>query len=142
DPAAYGHAVLVGRYQSSEDEVVSILRELLQRRLAYTGRDGKRFFDAAQNARLVADAEAYYRAMYYGSAASCNLRDSHMFHTLESLLDYYGHSSRGIVWEHNAHVGNAAATELSLRGEHNIGQLCQRHYGQRTYTIGFGTDHG
>jgi protein-L-isoaspartate(D-aspartate) O-methyltransferase len=142
DPAAYGHAVLVGRYESSEDAVLSMLRELLEQRLSYTHNDGKRFFDAAQNARLVADAEGYYRAMYYRSAASWNLRDSHMFSTLESLLDYYGPSSRGIVWAHNSHVGNAAATEMSLRGEHNIGQLCRHHYGARVYSVGFGTDHG
>lgn len=142
DPAAYGHAVLAGRYRSSEDAVLSMLRELLQQRLAYASNDGKRFFDAAQNARLVADAEGYYRAMYYGSAAAWNLRDSHMFSTLESLLDYYGRNSRGVVWAHNSHLGNAAATEMSLRGEHNIGQLCRHHYGAGVYAVGFGTDHG
>lgn len=142
DPAAYGHAVLAGRYQSSEDAVLSMLRELLEQRLSYTQNDGKRFFDAAQNARLVADAEGYYRAMYYGSAAAWNLRDSHMFSTLESLLDYYGPGSRGVVWAHNSHLGNAAATEMSLRGEHNIGQLCRLHYGPGVYAVGFGTDHG
>lgn len=142
DPAAYGRAVLVGRYQSSESAVVAILRELLQQRLEYGRADGKRFFDAAQNARLVADAEHYYRAMYYASAASWNLRDGHMFNTLESLLEYYGPESRGIVWEHNSHVGNARATEMSLRGELNVGQLCRERLGARGYSIGLGTDHG
>ncbi|HEU4581400.1 MAG TPA: protein-L-isoaspartate(D-aspartate) O-methyltransferase [Polyangiaceae bacterium] len=142
DPAAYGRAVLVGRYQSSESAVVAMLRELLQQRLQYARADGKRFFDAAQNARLVADAEHYYRAMYYASAASWNLRDGHMFNTLESLLEYYGADSRGIVWEHNSHVGNARATEMSLRGELNVGQLCRERLGARMYSIGLGTDHG
>jgi protein-L-isoaspartate(D-aspartate) O-methyltransferase len=142
DPAAYGRAVLVGRYQSSEAAVVEMLRDLLGQRLEYAHKDGKRFFDAARNAQLVAAAERYYRAMYYGSAASWNLRDSHMFHTLESLLDYYGPESRGIVWEHNSHIGNAAATEMSLRGELNVGQLCRQQFGRRVYAIGFGTDHG
>jgi len=142
DPAAYGRAVLVGRYQSSESAVVAMLRDLLERRLQYTREDGERFFDAAQNARLVADAEHYYRAMYYSSAASWNLRDTHMFNTLESLLDYYGPESRGIVWEHNSHVGNARATEMSLRGELNVGQLCRERLGLRAYSIGLCTDHG
>jgi len=142
DPAAYGRAVLVGRYESSESAVVAMLRELLEQRLEYARRNGKRFFDAAQNARLVADAERYYRAMYYSSAASWNLRDSHMFDTLESLLGYYGPESRGIVWAHNSHVGNAAGTEMSLRGELNIGQLCRQKFGRHAYSIGFGTDHG
>jgi protein-L-isoaspartate(D-aspartate) O-methyltransferase len=142
DPAAYGEAVLVGRYQSSEHAVVAILRDMLERRTEYARRDGERFFDAAQNARVVADAERYYRAMYYGSAASWNLRDTHMFETLQSLLGFYGPDSKGIVWEHNSHVGDATATEMSARGERNVGQLCRAWLGDQTYIIGFGTDHG
>jgi len=142
DPAAYGKAVLVGGYQSSEQAVVAILREMLEHRIEYAQRDGERFFDASQNARLVADAERYYRAMYYGSTTSWNLRDSHMFDTLRSLLAYYGPGSKGIVWEHNSHVGDATATEMSARGEHNVGQLCRNLLGEQAYIIGFGTDHG
>ena len=142
DPAAYGEAVLVGRYRSSEHAVVAILRDMLQRRVEYTRGDGERFFDAAQNARLVADAESYYRAMYYGSATSWNLRDAHMFDTLRSLFAFYGPDSKGIVWEHNSHVGDASATEMSARGERNVGQLSRRLLGDRTFIVGFGTDHG
>src|SRR6185503_13497221 len=90
DPSAYGRAVLTGRYESSEGPVVAMLRDLLDRRLEYGRLDGERFFDAARNAHVVANAEAYYRAMYYGSAASWNLRDSHMFDTLEALFAFYG----------------------------------------------------
>jgi protein-L-isoaspartate(D-aspartate) O-methyltransferase len=142
DPAAYGQAVLVGRYESSEPAVVAMLQELLARRLDYAARDGERYFDAAQNARVVADAERYYRAMYYGAAASWNLRDTHMFDTLLALLASRGPASRGIVWAHNSHVGNALATEMSLRGELNIGQLCRTKLGDGAYVVGFGTDHG
>ena len=95
-----------------------------------------------QNARLVANAERYYRIMYYGSRASWNLRDEHMFNTLKTLLAYHGEHSKGIVWAHNSHIGNAEATEMSARGEHNIGQLCRKEFGQNCYAIGFGTDHG
>ncbi|HEX8794138.1 MAG TPA: protein-L-isoaspartate(D-aspartate) O-methyltransferase [Polyangiaceae bacterium] len=142
DPAAYGQAVLVGRYESSEQPVVAMLRDMLERRLEYARRDGHRFFDAAQNARVVANAERYYRAMYYGSRASWNLRDTHMFDTLQALLAYHGPGSKGVVWEHNSHVGNAAATDMGARGEHNIGQLCRATFGQDAYIVGFGTDHG
>lgn len=142
DPAAYGEAVLVGRYRSSENAVVAMLRDLLERRLEYVQHDGARFFDAAQNARVVANAERYYRAMYYGSATSWNLRDEHMFDTLVSLLAFHGPESKGIVWAHNTHVGNALATEMSARGEHNIGQLCRARFGRDAYIVGFGTDHG
>jgi protein-L-isoaspartate(D-aspartate) O-methyltransferase len=142
DPAAYGRAVLAGRYESCEPAVVAILRNLLERRVDYARLDGERFFDAAQNARVVANAERYYRAMYYGSTTSWNLRDAHMFDTLQSLLAFYGPGSRGVVWEHNSHVGDASATEMGLRGEHNVGQLCRAQFGPGAYLVGFGTDHG
>jgi protein-L-isoaspartate(D-aspartate) O-methyltransferase len=142
DPAAYGEAVLVGRYDSSEQAVVTMLRDMLERRLEYAARDGHRFLDATQNARVVANAERYYRAMYYGSRTSWNLRDAHMFDTLQALLAYHGPGSKGVVWEHNSHVGNAAGTEMGARGEHNVGQLCRARFGQDAYIIGFGTDHG
>jgi protein-L-isoaspartate(D-aspartate) O-methyltransferase len=142
DPAAYGEAVLVGRYQSSEQAVVATLRDMLERRVEYARRDGERFFDAAQNAKVVANAERYYRAMYYGSRTSWNLRDGHMFDTLLSLLGFYGAGSKGVVWAHNSHVGNAGATEMSARGELNIGQLCRAQFGEGVYIVGFGTDHG
>ena len=142
DPAAYGQAVLVGSYRSSEPAVVAMLRDMLERRVEYARNDGDRFFDAAQNARVVANAERYYRAMYYSSTASWNLRDQHMFDTLQSLLAFYGPAAKGIVWEHNSHVGNALATEMGARGEHNVGQLCRTQFGRGAYIIGFGTDHG
>ena len=142
DPAAYGRAVLSGRYESSETMVIAMLSDLLTRRLDYAMADGERFFDAAQNAHVVASAEAYYRAMYYGSTESWNLRDQHMFDTLQRLLDFYGPGTRAVVWEHNSHVGDARATEMGARGELNLGQLCREHLGERAYNVGFGTDHG
>jgi protein-L-isoaspartate(D-aspartate) O-methyltransferase len=100
DPATYGHAALTGRYPTCEADVAHALRDLLQKRQAYAAHDGERFLDALQNARLVANAERYYRIMYYGSRASWNLRDEHMFNTLKSLLAYHGERSKGIVWAH------------------------------------------
>lgn len=82
------------------------------------------------NARLVANAERYYRIMYYGSRASWNLRDNHMFETLKNLLAFHGPDSRAVVWAHNSHIGNAQATEMAARGEHNLGQLCRKEYGE------------
>jgi erythromycin esterase-like protein len=115
---------------------------MLDKRLDYMRNDGERFFDAAENARVVADAERYYRAMYYGAALSWNLRDAHMFDTLQSLRTFYGPDARGVVWAHNSHVGNAAATEMSARGELNLGQLCRAALHEAVYAVGFGTDHG
>ena len=142
DPATYGRAALTGRYRSCEKEVASMLAGILARRREYALSDGERYFDAVQNARLVTNAERYYRIMYYGSRASWNLRDSHMFETLNALLYFYGKDSKAVVWAHNSHVGDASATEMAIRGEHNIGQLCRQAFGERAYLIGFGTDRG
>ena len=89
--------------------MVRALTDLLAKRRAYAEHDGERFLDAEQNARLVANAERYYRIMYYGSRASWNLRDSHMFETLKNLLAFYGPDSKAVVWAHNSHVGDAAS---------------------------------
>jgi protein-L-isoaspartate(D-aspartate) O-methyltransferase len=129
-------------YHECEQAVAHILTELLQKRQAYALCDGERFFDAAQNARLVANAEQYYRIMYYGSRASWNRRDSHMFETLKNILEHHGSTSKVVIWAHNSHIGNAKATEMTRRGEHNIGQLCREHFGAACYAIGFGTNDG
>lgn len=142
DPATYGRAALTPGYRACEREIVGMLQELLQRRLEYAAKDGEDYFDAVQNARVVANAERYYRVMYYGSVASWNLRDQHMFDTLQSLLDFRGRDSKIVVWEHNSHIGDASATEMRARGEHNVGQLCRTVYGDLSYSVGFGTDRG
>jgi protein-L-isoaspartate(D-aspartate) O-methyltransferase len=142
DPATYGHAALSGAYHSCEGPVVSVLQDLRKKEQAYAEHDGERFLDAVQNAQLITNAERYYRIMYYGSRASWNLRDQHMFDTLQSLLKFHGPNSKGIVWAHNSHVGDSAATEMSSRGEYNIGHLCKEHYGHAAYSIGFGTNSG
>lgn len=142
DPAAYGHAALTGAYKICEKDVVHMLKDIHTKQNLYMSHDGERFNDAVHNARLVAKAERYYRIMYYGSRASWNLRDGHMFETLQSLLAFHGRDSKAIVWAHNSHVGNAAATEMSARGETNIGELCRKEFGDQVYSIGFGTHSG
>jgi protein-L-isoaspartate(D-aspartate) O-methyltransferase len=142
DPAAYGHAALTERYRSCESEVVRMLQDLLDGRMRYLESDGERYFDAVQNARLVTQAERYYRVMYYGGPESWNLRDTHMFQTLRRLLRSRGAGSKAVVWAHNSHLGDASATEMSARGEINLGQLCRREMGAEVYAVGFGTDRG
>jgi protein-L-isoaspartate(D-aspartate) O-methyltransferase len=141
DPAAYGRAALVSRMASAENDVIAMLRDLLAKRLEYAAHDGDDFFDASQNARVVAGAERYYRAMYYGAAESWNLRDQHMFDTLRALREHRG-GAKLVVWEHNSHVGDAGATEMAVRGEHNVGQLCRGEYGDDVFIVGFGTHDG
>lgn len=142
DPAAYGRAAITGAYRVCEADVTRMLQDLLTKRLDFASKDGESFFDAAQNARLIADAELYYRIMYYGSHESWNLRDRHMFSTLMNLLAFSGSDAKAVIWEHNSHVGDASATEMASRGELNIGQLCRQQFGDDAYSIGFGTDSG
>jgi erythromycin esterase-like protein/protein-L-isoaspartate O-methyltransferase len=142
DPAAYGRAALSRAYKSCEREVLAMLEDLYRKRLEYGRRDGEHVFDALENARVTVNAEAYYRAIYYGSHESWNLRDHHMFGTLTRLLEFYGPRSKAVVWEHNSHVGDATATDMASRGEINVGQLCRERFGDAAYLVGFGTDHG
>jgi protein-L-isoaspartate(D-aspartate) O-methyltransferase len=142
-PDTYGRAVLTAGYRTCEDAVVQQCRDLLDRALERTNGDGDTLFEAAQNARLVASAEKYYRIMYYGGARAWNLRDRHMFETLDQLLQRGGPDSKAVVWAHNSHIGDARHTEMGrIRGEFNIGQLCRETYGAEAALIGFGTDRG
>jgi protein-L-isoaspartate(D-aspartate) O-methyltransferase len=139
DPASYGERATLGGFQGCEREALDMLGDLLRRQVE---EDQDRFLDAAQNARLVANAEAYYRSIYYGDADSWNLRDSHMFETLTTLLEWQGGRSKAVVWAHNSHLGDARATQMARRGEHNIGQLCRERFGEECFLLGFGTDRG
>lgn len=143
DPAGYGRMALTKGYADCEEGVVETLRDLFANRMQYAASDCEEFLDAAQNARLVASAESYYRVMYYGDAESWNLRDTHMFDTLELLLKAKGPNSKAVVWAHNSHIGDARATEMGQsREELNIGQLCRERYGKAARLIGFGTHEG
>ena len=142
DPAIYGRAVTAGRLAGCEREAIAALKALLEERLRYCKNDGDAFFDAARNATVISEAERYYRAMYRGSRESWNLRDRHMYETLLALLEHRGADSRMVVWAHNSHVGNATATEMAMHGELNLGQLVREKFGERAYTIVFGTDRG
>jgi protein-L-isoaspartate(D-aspartate) O-methyltransferase len=143
EPVRYGRMALGRGYALCEKPVANALTDLLKKRLDYLARDGEAFFAAEQNARIVAAAEQYYRVMYYGDAVSWNLRDQHMFDTLERLIAYRGPDAKAVVWAHNSHIGNAEFTEMGqVRGEHNIGQLARGRFGEEAVLIGFGTDRG
>tara|TARA_R110000787_G_scaffold220068_1_gene328791 strand:- start:9789 stop:11771 length:1983 start_codon:yes stop_codon:yes gene_type:complete len=142
DPGLYGQVILTKQYRACEGDVLATLQDLLRKRMAYSLADGEQFFNAEQNARLVANAERYYRTMYYAENSSWNQRDQHMFDTLQSVLAFRGPQSKAVIWEHNSHIGDARATQMGARGELNIGQLARQAYGDKAYNIGFGTDHG
>ena len=146
EPAGYGRGVALGLTKSCRDDVVQTLLELRRRSAAYVRLDGAvaadEYFYAEQNARVAKDAEEYYRTMLDHGVSSWNLRDRHMFETLDELATHLARHREGtkiVVWAHNSHVGNAAATEMSQRGEFNIGQLVRGRYGLESASIGFTT---
>ncbi|BDD60750.1 hypothetical protein MPDQ_004656 [Monascus purpureus] len=146
DPTTYGLASLRG-LANCESGVVQMLRDLLEKRLEYlrqNRKDGEEFHSSEQNAWVVRDAEQYYKAMYYSSASSWTMRDTHMFQTLARLFRSKPEGSKAIVWAHNSHVGDARYTSMgSRRNELNIGQLCRENFGADNVAIlGCGTHTG
>ena len=142
DPTSYGSAVITDRYRDCENEAAGMLDDLLRHRLRAAIDDRELSLDAEQNARVVSNAEKYYRSLFYAGPESWNLRDQHMFETLEVLLSHAGPHAKAVVWAHNSHLGDARATELSTRGETNLGALCRQRFGDDVYAIGFGTHTG
>lgn len=149
EPQMYGQMSMRMGHAPCEADVVAMLVDLLDKRKDYIAEDGPgehegraSWIDAAQNARLVANAEKYYRTMYHGAAESWNQRDRHMFETLQQLLAAGGPNARAVVWAHNSHIGDARHTEMGMRGELNLGQLCRQQWGEDAALIGFGTHAG
>jgi erythromycin esterase-like protein len=146
DTQAYGYAAGFGITDSCEDEVVNQLVELQRRANEYAARDGRvaeeEYFFAEQNARLVKNAEQYYRTMFGGRISSWNLRDRHMAETLDALVSHLKRregDAKLVVWEHNSHLGDARATEMGQAGELNVGQLARERYGRDAVLIGLTT---
>jgi len=149
DTQAYGYAAELGIAESCEEEAVRQLREMRDRAAELARQDGglpeDEHFYAEQNARLVKNAEEYYRSMFRGRVSSWNLRDCHMADTLEALLRYFdsrGQNTKVVVWEHNSHIGDARATEMGDDGEWNVGQLARERWGRDAVLVGFTTHHG
>jgi len=149
DTQGYGYAATIGLTRSCENDVVAELMDLRRRAAEYAARDGRiaadEYFFAEQNARLVRNAEEYYRAMFGGRVESWNLRDTHMMETLEALLAHLRQVSgtaRAVVWAHNSHLGDARATQMGDGGELNLGQLVREKYGPDAFLVGFTTHAG
>ncbi len=148
DSQAYGYVAGQGLGPSCEDAVAQQLRDLMQRAAQHANTPGMardEAFFAEQNARLVRNAEEYYRAMYRGRVSSWNLRDAHMVETLLALERHLADSGpppKMVVWAHNSHLGDASATEMGRQGEWNVGELAREHWGQDAMLVGFSTYRG
>jgi erythromycin esterase-like protein len=149
DPQVYGFATALELGQTCENEVITQLVDLRRHAAEYALRDGRLaeddYFYTEQNARLVRDAEHYYRTMYRGEVSSWNLRDEHMADTLDALVEFLpriGPPAKVVVWAHNSHLGDARATQMGERGEWNLGQLVREKYGSGAVLVGFTTYDG
>lgn len=150
DPQEYGYAASLGLTPNCENDVIAELVALRELQFDYTKRGGyaagEDFFCAEQNAKVILDAEKYYRTMFKGRTASWNLRDKHMVDTLHSLTNHLtlqgGKDAKIVVWAHNSHVGDARATEMGTKGEWNMGQLLRQDHGDDAVLIGFSTYQG
>ena len=149
DPQAYGYAAGFELSPSCEQAVLQQLMEIQSKASQYVRRDDRRsadeYFYAEQNARLVRNAEQYYRTMFSGRVSSWNLRDRHMVETLDALAAYMDRDagrSKFVVWAHNSHLGDARATEMGAHGEWNVGQLVRERWGNDCFNIGFTTHEG
>jgi erythromycin esterase-like protein len=149
DTQNYGFAAGLGLAKSCEDEVVAQLVELQRKAAEYARRDGSvaedDLFYAEQNARLVKNAEQYYRSMFIEEVSSWNLRDRHMVETLNELVAHFdrrGGRAKIVVWAHNSHLGDARATQMGERGELNVGQLVRQQHDRDAVLVGFTTHHG
>lgn len=150
DPQMYSYLISVGIKKACINEAVAQLVELQHRAFEYLHRDGiaveDEYFFATQNARLVKNAENYYRSMLEGRVSTWNIRDSHMAETLNVLADHletrFNQPAKIIVWAHNSHVGDSRATEMGERNEFNLGQLVREQYGSHSYSLGFSTYEG
>lgn len=144
----YAQMVDLGLTPDCEEEAIRQLLDLRQRAASRTmagSLPDDEYFFAEQNARLVINAEEYYRTMFRGMVPSWNLRDQHMAETLDALAEHLGGQGRlpkVVVWEHNSHIGDARATQMGRMGELNVGQLAREAYGNEACLIGFTTHSG
>ncbi len=145
----YAYASSLGLTPTCEREVMTQLVDLRRAAAEYATRDGHiaadEFFVAEQNARVVQNAEEYYRTMLGGHVESWNLRDRHMVNTLDELLRFLGSAgpeARIVLWAHNSHLGDARATEMGEGGELNVGQLVRERFGADAVLVGFTTHTG
>lgn len=127
---------------SCRDKVLQLLKEIRMKAQFLDG-DREAGFNTEQNALIAVNAEKYYTAMMGFDNESWNVRDRHMMETLDRLIKFHGEAAKGIVWEHNTHIGDARATDMKRAGMVNIGQLAREEYGiNKVYLVGFGSYQG
>lgn len=149
DPQMYGLLIETHLQKACVREVTEQLLEMQNyafNRMQRENSDRDALFYATQNARLVKNAEHYYRAMFEARDLSWNIRDEHMAETLQNIITHletqYGLPAKVVIWAHNSHVGDARAAEMSEKDEINLGQILRERYSSSTFHLGFTTYSG
>lgn len=128
--------------EGCRNQVLALLKEIRIKSQFLDG-DREAGFNTEQNALIAVNAEKYYSSMVGFDNESWNVRDRHMMETLDRLMKFHGEQAKGIVWEHNTHIGDARATGMSRAGMVNIGQLAREEYGEEdVYLAGFASYKG
>jgi len=145
DEQAYGYCAGTKLTAGCEQEAIDVLKKMLETHAkTMKGKASEPELDesfyAMENAKIVREAEKYYRHMFEGGEITWNIRDTHMCDCLQDLLKHYGPETKAVIWAHNSHIGDARETDSRRAREVNIGQLVRERFGIRnTFSIGFTT---
>jgi protein-L-isoaspartate(D-aspartate) O-methyltransferase len=142
DPMSYGLAVWRGEIEPCREQIMNLLKEVYEHRFDRLRESDSDILSVMLGSRALMSAENYFRAIYQDPVEAWNIRERHMFETLLLLFDHFGHGSNAIVWAHTSHVGDARATELKDLREISLGELCRQRFSDKSYLVGFLTDHG
>jgi erythromycin esterase-like protein len=131
--------------RACERQAAAVLAEFQGRAPPADPEAAEALFSARRSAASVVASEAYFRAVHAG-AYSWNVRDRHMAEAVAQIAAHAqavsGQAGKVVIWAHNTHVGDARATEMSRRGELNIGQLLRERHGRAALLVGFLTHSG
>ncbi|MFS0880132.1 erythromycin esterase family protein [Metabacillus niabensis] len=128
--------------ETCHEEVIRLLTELRLNKHEFANNE-EDSLNIEINALITANAENYYRTMVTDDNGSWNIRDKHMVQVIEKISQFYGEHAKGIIWEHNTHVGDARATDMADEGIINVGQIMREQFGEAAlFIVGFGTNFG
>ncbi|GGK75912.1 hypothetical protein Sme01_51620 [Sphaerisporangium melleum] len=130
-----------------EEEMITWLLER-RRAAAHATREGgllpqDELFAAQLDEAAMWEAGEHFRSLLRGRISAWNHRDRHMATTLDTLAAHLGRQrgspAKIVVWAHDAHAGDASATEAACRGEVNLGRLVREEHGDACRIIGMTT---
>ncbi|SHG50234.1 Erythromycin esterase homolog [Salegentibacter echinorum] len=136
------HRIFRNSPEGCKKEVINLLKKVRKKAHTYDT-EQEADLNAEINALVMVNAEKYYKAMVGFGEDSWNVRDRHMVQTLNTLMDYHRPNAKVIVWEHNTHIGDARATDMTASGLVNVGQLVrEQHKSEDVVLVGFGSYEG